>query len=119
MLHLWEIEHPYYCSSNNYFSNDCCKKYETWKEFYEEEGGSDFDLNLLFRFDWRTPESGWVEEGGDILELFYVQQRKGLFRSVIIKINRDEEEDVIKFLTSRFRWLLKLWSPLPDAVAVN
>ena len=54
MPHLWEIKHPYYCNEGNYFAREsCCTEYGSWADFMEEGGDSDFDMNLVFRWDWR------------------------------------------------------------------
>ena len=56
MEHLWEVEHDYYCNDGNYFSNDCGMEFNTWSDFLSEFGDSDFDMNLLFRWDWKLDE---------------------------------------------------------------
>jgi hypothetical protein len=49
--HLWEVDHSYYCSDQNYFSADCHQEFECWADFLEEESDADLDMNLVFRFD--------------------------------------------------------------------
>jgi hypothetical protein len=56
--HLWEVDHPYYCTEGNYYSNGCHSTYDSWADFVEEANGWDLDMNLLFRWDWRKPEEG-------------------------------------------------------------
>jgi hypothetical protein len=67
MLHLWEVNHPYYCNEGNYFANDCGDTYGMWSDFHSEYNNSDFDMNLVFRFDWQEGEDwGAGEFTGDV-----------------------------------------------------
>ena len=51
--HLWDFDHPYYCSESNYYSNEPGQTWESWVDFVNEGMyDSDPDLNLLFRWDW-------------------------------------------------------------------
>ncbi len=123
--HLWEVEHPYYCSEDNYFSNDCTASYKSWAEFLENEGDSDPDINLVFRWDWESPrkegndpESPIKWQGDESyrdsrLVVFCVGQSKGFFRSVSVEVCRADEPAIKEWLMSRFHHLLKLWTPLP------
>jgi hypothetical protein len=120
MAHLWEVEHPYYCSDSNYFDSNCHAEYKTLAMFLEEHGAADLDMNLVFRWDWREGEDwGAGEYTGDDyyrngrLELFYVGQRKGLFRSVSVEVCRRDEPAVLAFLEPRFQHLLSMWRPIP------
>ncbi len=110
MKHLWEIEHPYYCSSTNYYSNDTFRQHESWADFYEDEMDSDMDLNLVFRWDWNLPT-----EDNDFylytLKIFFMGQRKGLFRCAAIKAQPEDEEAVKLWLQPRWEHLKKLWEP--------
>lgn len=119
--HLWEVEHRYYCSENNYFARgdeQPTARYKSWAEFFSEEGDSDPDYNLLFRWDWREG-ADWelAEYNGDDnyrngrLLLFWMGQRKGLYRWTEIEVCRADEPAVSAFLTERFRHLLSLWEP--------
>lgn len=60
-VHLWDIDHPYYCNEGNYFARDadchCHCHYKSWPEFVAEQGNADLDMNLVFRFDWEPPKS--------------------------------------------------------------
>jgi hypothetical protein len=32
-MHLWEVDHAYYCNHGNYFTNESCTThYKTWAE---------------------------------------------------------------------------------------
>lgn len=114
MKHLWEIEHPYYCNLNNYFDNGCGNTYESWADFVAEEGDSDPDYNLLFRFDWREadPEcEHWGNEREE-LQLFWMGQRKGLYRFTQVNVTKADEPAVREWLQGRLNYLMKLWEPL-------
>lgn len=117
MKHLWEVSHPYYCNEGNYFAsgNDqphC--KYESWASFFEEEGNSDPDMNLLFRWDWREAdpeEKNWGNKAETLL-LFWMGQRKGLYRWTEVVVSKDDEPAVRAWLTGRLKYLQSLWEPL-------
>lgn len=116
---LWECSHAYYCNAWNYYSNDTTVNFECWDDFAKDTEGEDFDYNLVFRFDWY--------EGGDYdlpeykgddndrfakLWIYYVVQRKGLFRSVSINVCRNDEPAAVEWLWPRFAHLKSLWDPL-------
>jgi hypothetical protein len=120
---LWEIDHPYYCSRSNFYAKGNDQpfvRYRSWSEFLREEGDFvDYDYNLLFRWDWLEGE-GWElpEFNGDenyrngLLMLFWMGQRKGLYRWSEVEICRADEPEVRRFLEPRLAHLLALWSPL-------
>src|SRR4051812_18834833 len=98
MTHLWEADHAYYCSESNYYApgNDQpYTAYKTWQAFAEAEAGSDLDYNLVFRWDWREGDD-WgagVYTGDDYyrngkLLIFFMGQRKGLFRWAEVQVCR-------------------------------
>jgi hypothetical protein len=103
--HLWEAKHAYYCNDANYYSRDTINKYPSWETFLEAEGDCDPDYNLLFRWDWSRKEK--------ILRLYWMGQRKGLFRSTMIMgMHADEEASVREWLEKRWQHLASLWAPL-------
>lgn len=105
MTHLWEPKHSYYCAEDNYFGGQCHSEFRSWQAFLEEEGNADLDYNLLFRWDWDRKEK--------TLTLFWVGQRKGLFRSTTINaMHPDEEPSVRAWLEWRWHHLQSLWAPL-------
>ena len=99
--HLWEIEHDYYCSGGEF------TEYDSWKHFIESDGGCDFNMNLLFRWDWSIND-----DGKDVLSLFWVLQRKGRLMSDEIIVNKSNEKNIIEWLNKRFDHLFKLWEPI-------
>jgi len=118
--HLWEIKHSYYCNESNYFQNGCCEKYESFADFNEVYGNVDLDYNLLFRWDWRKRqeqceednEDDYEEVEGDVLYLFWMQQRKGKYTSCMIQVNEADEPAVRAFLQRAFNHLAALWLPI-------
>lgn len=115
--HLWDVEHPYYCNEGNYFANDCCQRFTRWCDFVESEGDSDMDMNLVFRWDWewsehRNPDP-YMRDG--TLKVFFMGQRKGLFRSCVVDVCEADEPEVRKYLQPRLEHLMKLWAPLTSA----
>jgi hypothetical protein len=114
--HLWEVEHPYYCNLGNFYSNDCGQRYNSFDDFLGEWGDADMDYNLLFRWDWREAE--YYRESNDedvrthdILEIFWMLQRKGAYTFCEIKVTKDEEQKVINFLRPRWEYMARLWRP--------
>lgn len=120
---LWSVEHPYYCNEGNYYApgrDQPTARYRSWAEFIEAEGNSDPDYNLLFRWDWRESED-WghgVAFTGDenyrngVLLLFWMGQRKGLYRWTEVEVCRADEPAVREFLRQRLDYLMRLWAPL-------
>jgi hypothetical protein len=99
--HLWEIEHDYYCDDRE------LRGYNSWKKFIESDGSCDFNMNLLFRWDWNIND-----DGKNVLSLFWVLQRKGRLLSDEIIVNKSDEKDIIKWLNKRFDHIFKLWEPI-------
>lgn len=122
---LWEFDHPYYCNEGNYFASghECHAHYERWQDFENEQGDADLDMNLVFRFDWEAPRKdddpcNPIEWRGDeyyrdsLLKLFYLGQRKGLYRWVTVDVCRADEPAVRKWLQVRWDHMRLLWEPL-------
>jgi len=123
MLHLWEAKHPYYCSESNYYApgnEQPMSAYKSWADFIDGQGDSDFDYNLVFRWDWneRNPEADELTFNGDVnyrngkLLVFFMGQRKGLYRWCEVDVCRADEPAVIAYLQPRFEHLKSLWAPL-------
>lgn len=129
-MHLWEIEHPYFCSDHNYYVSPVEQQqngvYADWEAFVADWGVrawayDETDSNLIFRWDWHTAErlnEGYAVSGDDAyrhdrLELFFMLQRKGLYRPVMIeRMDRRYEPEVRAFLELHARKLAELWAPL-------
>lgn len=119
MKRLWEVKHPYYCSENNWFSNEYYELVDSWEKFGMRN--SEPELNLLFRWDWRGP----VDDDGEptawsadetlkesILQTFWMLQRKGKFTCFEVRVSRSEEPEIRAWLESRLPHILALWTPL-------
>lgn len=119
MSHLWEVDHPYYCREHAWNSQDPQVKFGTWGAFAHEFADADFDMNLLFRFDWLEGEaSGAMTFNGDVyyrnglFKAFWMGQRKGIFWSNEVSVCRADEPAVIAFLQPRLEYLAEMWAPL-------
>lgn len=118
--HLWEVNHPYHCTTSNYYtSEDLTNRHRTWAEFLAEFGDNDLDYNLVFRWDWQEgADHDLPEYNGDDnyrhaelrINVFY--QRKGYHSTQIIEVCRADEPAVIEFLRKRLAYLQELWEPL-------
>ena len=109
MKKLYEFEHPYYCSTNNYFNHECTWEYSSWKEFYEEHKNDDIDLNLIFRWDWHVADE---EDESDTLQLSAVRQRKGIFGCYLIDVNKEDEPKVKAFLKPYAEKIQGFWEEI-------
>ena len=114
MLELKETAHSYYCSESNYYVNGNANfgrcEYSTWHDFKDdwlgEDGFIDDDYNHLFRFDINKDE----ETGEFNLWLFFILQRKGIFRPVVISlITKDDLEEINAFLHERWEYMKGQW----------
>ena len=99
---LFDSDHAFYCSEENYFRRDTTQDFPSWQSFIDAEGGLDFDMNLLFRWDWKE----------NFLKLFWMGQRKGLYRSNRIAVRHADQPAIRAWLQPRLDHLLGLWSPL-------
>lgn len=125
MDHLWEVKHPYYCNEGNCYARESVgMHFKSWQDFHREFGDADFDMNLLFRWDWSEMDAETEEStfNGDInyrngmLKIFWMRQRKGLYFYSTVEVCRADEPDVIAFLRPRLLHMLRLWAPLlPEA----
>lgn len=114
--HLWEIDHPYYCSDQNFFRNDRHVHNDSWAEFMQGWGHSDPDMNLLFRWDWKSwrhhPDPDLRSDSPDELDLFFLLQRKGDFWAVSVAVTDEDEAAVREWLTERARTITAIWEPI-------
>lgn len=105
------VEHDYYCSDNNYYSNNAAERYDRWEDFYAEMQDADVDWNLVFRWDIRAHNDENLEEGW-YMEIFVMQQRRGKF--VPFRIEVVEEKDfpeICDYLKPHYEKLQNLWQP--------
>ena len=118
-MKLWEAKHPYYCNLGGYFSGEKVEgNYKSWSEFIDEEGDADFDMNLLFRWDWEKLDGEPYEPGDDpnyrdgVLRLFWIAQRKGYYRYTNVEVCQADEPAVRAWLQERLDYLVCMWLPL-------
>jgi len=114
-LHLWEVDHPYYCSDSNYYSRECFTFYDSWEEFADEMLEADKDYNYLVRWDWQEAEEDADEdelEDGEVLKLFFLAQRKGLFFVNHVAVTKEDEPAIREYLEGYAQYIGELWSPL-------
>lgn len=101
-------DHPYYCSDNNFYSNDPSQFYDTWEDFYRAEKEMDVDLNLCFRFDVKKDE----DTGEYSAYIFIMQQRKGIFRpNTISSVKEENVPEMVEYLQKHYNQLQELWTP--------
>ncbi|WP_024294983.1 hypothetical protein [Lacrimispora indolis] len=125
-MKLQATEHSYYCSeSNHYVGNQHGEnfgrcEYDTWADFQEEwldsDGVSiDIDYNLCFRFDIEQKHNPDTDEPIAEFELwlFFMLQRKGIYRPVWIKHIDEKDMPGIKgFLEKQWHYIQYQWNEL-------
>lgn len=122
-MKLHEIGHPYHCSRGNYYARgdqQPTSHYKSWADFMSEEGDSDMDYNLVFRWDWtiRDGKGEDVEPNPDPnyrdgeLQVCFMVQRKGLYRWVTIEVCGADDEAVRSWLQGRLDHLMRCWAPI-------
>ncbi|MFJ4974145.1 hypothetical protein ACIP6X_02140 [Streptomyces coeruleorubidus] len=120
--HLWEIDHPYYCTEGNYFVpgtrwHEVHDEYDSWDEFHEEWGSTDEDMNLVFRWDWKRADPQDYEPYGeevpaDRLHIYWVLQRKAILRSTECVVTEADEPAVRAWLAERAKTITAIWAPI-------
>lgn len=119
--HLWEIDHPYYCTEGNYYERGMHEVYDSWASFYEDWGTNDPDLNLVFRWDWQRSDPSDYEDGEnlppDTLKVFWVLQRKAILRSTECTVTEADEPAVRAWLADRAGTIRAIWEPIIPATA--
>lgn len=123
-LEFKPTEHSYYCSESNYYvdgyENFGRCEYCSWEEFKDDwlDNGLllDDDLNHLFRFDICNEEDDEGEPTGKLqLWLFFILQRKGIYRPVWIKeIQKSDMPEIEKFLEKRWEYMKKQWQEVEE-----
>ncbi len=114
MTHLWEHKHPYYTSESNFYSNDCIHYHDSWEDFIDEWGDSDEDYNCLFRWDWKERDPvdyDSVDEipEGDLLQLTFILQRKGIYLVNFVNVTKDDEDAVRAYLETKWDYMQRIW----------
>lgn len=125
-MELKGTNHSYYCSETNYYvdgrvgHNHGRCEYNSWNDFKDEwlvtiDGKQqlDDDYNHVFRFDIVEKRDMETDEpiGKYELWLFFILQRKGIYRPVQIKeIAKEDMPDIEKFLKDRWDYLKNQWN---------
>jgi hypothetical protein len=130
--HLWEYDHPYYCTEGNYLHSSYQKPHieshselASWQEFKESGWfDNDRDLNLLFRWDWKAWHLEEPEDYPDGKEhhqllLFFVLQRKAFNRSMHVNVTPADEAEVRAWLTDCAKTMRALWEPIIEQEEVS
>ena len=107
-------DHDYYCSDNSYYRLNFETNYKTFKDFYNEMGNADCDMNLVFRFDIKSRDENEIE--GDtskyFMEIFMVHQRKGRFVPFFIENVYETDFELMKeYLQRKYAKIQQIWSP--------
>lgn len=117
-LHLWEVDHPYYCSAATWHKVSDHTRWTSWADFRDETifTTGDRDLNMLARWDWhswrREADEDLRSDRGDELELFFVMQRKGYLASHSIVVTDEDEAEIRAFLVECAATIAQLWQPI-------
>ena len=108
----FSVEHDYYCSGDNYYSKEAQSRWGTWVEFYEEFKDADIDLNLCFRWDIHKKDNG----DGYSMEIFMIQQRKGIFHPHFIdSVYNHDLAAITEYLRKHWEKLQSIWKPISDS----
>lgn len=118
--HLWEVKHSYY-GETDYNEMD----FATWEEFLESMGDADNDYNFLIRWDWyeRDRDLDAVTYKGDdnertgYMKLIYHAQRKGFTMSAIVRVCRNDEPKVRKYLEEKWVYMENMWAPISNGTS--
>ena len=113
-MKLYDVEHPYYCTKDHFFSKgkgdyQTHFEAESFDYFLEKCETLDNDWNYLIRWDWKKAENKGEK---DTLCLFYYLQRKGYLMTIDVKVTKDDESRVKKFLTEKADYIKLMWCPL-------
>ncbi len=106
------VDHDYYCSDSNYYSNQASQRYDTMTDFLNDFESADVDMNLMFRWDVREYCQDY-ERTGFYAECFLMLQRKGIFMPC--HIERFEQSEVDRFVEYAKKHKAKIdliWQPL-------
>lgn len=126
-----QVDHPYYTSESNYFSNECTTTFESWAEYLIEWADYDVDMNLIIRWDWHptltelADNAKWLAEHPEYadeqedetptLQIARLGQRKGKYTVQIVRNVTEADVPAIKaHLLPHFERILENWAPISD-----
>ena len=110
--HLWEADHAYYCNDGNYLKNGYLHEHASWSDFAGDNEAIDFDLNLLFRWDWK----GETDDDGEAIE--FSQQAfesKPFHRAVAGPGGRDVGNTEHMVTETLIRGMYRYWRDVMEA----
>jgi hypothetical protein len=106
------LDHPFFCSESNFFSNEPNLSFATISEFLNEFEPMDVDLNLCFRWDIR-PKDEDRPEMGYRAEIFLILQRKGIFVPCsIATVDENDFPRLETYLQSHWAKIQAIWTPI-------
>lgn len=108
------VNHPYYCSDSNYYSNQASERFSTMSDFLDAYFESDVDMNLCFRWDVKQKEDDNENKIDEYrAEIFIMLQRKGIFRPIMVEsFNQSEVDRFLEYIKKHQETLAKIWEPL-------
>lgn len=121
--HLWEIDHPYYGVDG--YENDV----DSFATLRQTVDASDEDMNFVYRWDWKDnaqPQfDGLFLDGEDrsneVFTVYLLMPRKPGFWSVTCPIRKDQEFEVLDWLSGPrcAGYLRTMWAPVLDSLPLT
>ena len=111
------VDHDYYASSSNFYSNEATTHWSTWPSFYAEFKKADVDMNLVYRWDIHLidMEKGPCD-GNYQMQIIIIGQRKGIYLPQIIdRVFEIDAPEIVSYLMPSFHKLISIWSPLSNS----
>ena len=109
------IDHPYYSSDSNWYSNEAGETWESMTDFLDEYEDADVDMNLVFRWDIHenTDDESDKPLGTYSAEIFIIHQRKGIYSPQRIEsVKEDEIPRLKEYLAKHWAQMRKMWEPI-------
>lgn len=116
-MKLQKTDHSYYSNDGNHYTSDGLYVAEDWNQFksdwmIDDDLYLDHDYNHCFRFDINETYDDYdnLIDGEFSLHLYYILQRKGIYRPVHIKkITEGDMPEIRKYLESCYKYLQNQW----------
>lgn len=112
------IEHPYYASDTNYYTNfeDWPNKWDTMTDFLDEFEDADLDMNLVYRWDvhpYDGERTNSRRPGKYCAQVVIIGQRKGIYGPhLIASIEEQEVPRFIEYLKKHWQRNCENWKPI-------
>lgn len=109
------IDHPYYASESNFYTNERSHHYENVADFLEEMDGYDIDMNLVYRWDIKPIfDDDDNPIGKYSAQITIILQRKGIYAAHLIDEVDEKGAIALKaYLLPHWERLKQMWEPLP------